>query len=114
MSEYVSPLRRRMIEDMTARNLSALRHPTSTTSRSLVNISVDPRIVSALMIIGHTFSSSVPRVCGTDAAFRCRNGVSIAMVNDFGAEPSRPASSLCTLPPVSRPTRGNTRYWSAC
>jgi hypothetical protein len=56
-----------------------------------------------------------PRICGClYTAFRYRNGVGIAMVNDFGAEPSRPASSLCTLPPVGRPTRGNTRYWSAC
>jgi hypothetical protein len=56
-----------------------------------------------------------PRISGClDAAFRYRNGVGIAMVNDFGAEPSRPASSLCTLPPFGRPTRGNTRYWSAC
>jgi hypothetical protein len=56
-----------------------------------------------------------PRIIGClDAAFRYRNGVGIAMVNDFGAEPSRPASSLCTLPPVGRPTSGNTRYWSAC
>src|SRR5215469_18755369 len=45
-----------------------------------------------------------PRIIGClDAAFRCRNGVGIAMVNDFGAEPSRPASLLCTLPPRRSP-----------
>jgi len=33
-----------------------------------------------------------------------QNGVGIATVADFGAEPSRPASLLCTLrhPPVTR------------
>ena len=32
-----------------------------------------------------------------DAAFRSPNGVGIATSTDFGAEPSRPASLLCTL-----------------
>ena len=32
-----------------------------------------------------------------DAAFRSTNGVGIATIKDFGAEPSRPASLLCTL-----------------
>jgi hypothetical protein len=39
-----------------------------------------------------------PRIIGClDAAFRDRNGVGIAMINDFGAESSRPAFLLCTL-----------------
>ena len=32
-----------------------------------------------------------------DAAFRSTNGVGIATIKDFGAEPSRPVSLLCTL-----------------
>jgi integrase len=48
-TEYVSPLRRRKVEGMTVRNLSMMsHHPTSTTSRSLANVSGDPLIVSAL------------------------------------------------------------------
>jgi hypothetical protein len=39
-----------------------------------------------------------PRIVGRlDAAFRQANGVGVAMTNDVGAEPSRPASLLCTL-----------------
>jgi len=50
-----------------------------------------------------------------DAAFRLVNGVGIATRLDFGAEPSRPTSSLCTLrSPTSRPVNGNTRYWPVC
>jgi hypothetical protein len=45
-----------------------------------------------------------PRSIGyLDAAFRQANGVGVAMTNDVGAEPSRPASSLCTLPPHQSP-----------
>jgi hypothetical protein len=46
-----------------------------------------------------------PRVVGRPgAAFRRANNVGIATMNDFGAEPSRPASLLSTLrPPVARP-----------
>ena len=45
-----------------------------------------------------------------DAAFREANGVGVATKNDFGAESSRPASLLCTLPLTSHPMSGNTRY----
>ena len=46
-----------------------------------------------------------PRIAGhLGAAFRCANGVGVAMMKVFGAESSRPASLLSTLrPPVTRP-----------
>jgi hypothetical protein len=56
-----------------------------------------------------------PRSVGClGAAFRQANGVGVATMKDVGAEPSRPASSLCMLPPASHPARGNTRFRSAC
>jgi Phage integrase, N-terminal SAM-like domain len=53
MSEYVSPLRRRMIEDMTVRNLSATTqtsyiHNIKKFSHYFGRSPVDPLIVSAL------------------------------------------------------------------
>ena len=50
----------------------------------------------------------------SDAAFRSTDGVGVATMYDFGAEPSRPAFLLCTLPPTGRPMTGNTRYRPVC
>jgi hypothetical protein len=46
----------------------------------------------------------------SDAAFRSTDGVGVATMEDFGAESSRPASLLCTLPPTGYPINGNTHY----
>lgn len=46
--------------------------------------------------------SNLANIGCLDAAFRLTEGVGVAMTLDVGAEPSRPASSLCTLPPASR------------
>ena len=56
--------------------------------------------------------SGRPRDSGrVDTAFRQAKGVGIRHGNNaFGAESSRPASSLCTLRPTGRPGRRNTRY----
>jgi len=61
----------------------------------------DPRATSQVLVVW-----MLPSAALTTSASR--------WWNDFGAEPSRPAFLLCTLQPVSRPTRGNTRYRPAC
>ena len=64
--------------------------------------------------LGTPATPGQPRVLGClDAAFRWTNGVGVAMMNDVGAESSWPAFLLCTLPPVGRPPKGNTRFRSA-
>lgn len=45
-----------------------------------------------------------------DAAFRYADGVGTTTMNAFGAEPSQPTVSLCTLHPTGRPIGRNTRY----
>ena len=48
--------------------------------------------------LGTPATPEQPRTIGClDAAFRCPNGVGVTMMYDVGAEPSRPASLLCTL-----------------
>jgi hypothetical protein len=48
--------------------------------------------------LGTPATPEQPRTIGRlNAAFRCPNGVGVAMMYDVGAESSRPASLLCTL-----------------
>ncbi len=47
---------------------------------------------------------------GPDAAFRWLNGVGIAIIKDFGADPHGLLTRCVRFAPASRPANGNTRY----
>ena len=77
---------------------SGWAEPHPARERSVALLGSREVLLKACPGLGTPATPEQPRTIGClGAAFRCPNGVGVAMMSDVGAESSRPASLLCTL-----------------